>query len=112
MPECSLKELGGRIARFERPKGVSEGVVFRCPTCPDEWRHSIVVTWSGPSLYPSGAVWTLESAPETSALTLSPSINCDVPPVYPPGWSDEDKREDERTRCRFHGWVKNGKATW
>lgn len=110
MNERPLFELNGRITKIDNQGQICEGVVFLCPLCP--WTHSIIATWSGPSLYQSGAVWRLQSAPEIDVLTLSPSINCDVPPVYPDGWSEEDKKEDEETRCRFHGWVQNGKVSW
>ncbi len=99
MPECSLKDLDGRIARFRAldAKAPSDGVSFNCPSCPPERRHKIAVNWSGPSIVAGGDLWKLESAPDVAALTLSPSINCDV--GRPDG-------------CRFHGWVRKGIVQW
>jgi hypothetical protein len=110
--ELRLSELNGRLRQIKQPSGLTEALSFTCPTCPEERRHTITVPWSGPSIFRSGDVWKLESAPEIDVLTLSPSINCDVPPEYGPGWSDEEKAEDERKRCRFHGWVRNGMVRW
>lgn len=109
----SLAELDGSIRTFRCTNGViGDGVRFRCPSCPPEHQHSIVVTWSGGSLFPSGSVWRLVGTPEIATLTLQPSINCDVAPTYPEGWDEQDKAEDARERCRFHGFVTNGQVTW
>lgn len=112
MNERSLADLGARITSFRGERGVSVGVVFRCPTCPDDRRHSVIATWAGPSLYESGAAWNLESAPEVAVLTLTPSINLDVPYKLSDRLSEEEKRVQEANRCRFHGWVREGKVLW
>jgi hypothetical protein len=112
MSERTLAELDASIRTIRNENGNSVGVRFRCPTCPDSHRHHVTVTWSGPSLYEGGAVWKLESAPELAVLTLSPSVNCDVPQIYSDAWTEEEKREAEKTRCRFHGWVRDGKVIW
>jgi len=107
-----LTDLHGRITRFSRGDGSSpEGVVFDCPSCAkDNRRHSICVTWEQPSLFKSGAVWKLEGAADVVTLTVSPSINCDVPTEY----VDEDtgKREIIESDCKFHGFIRNGEVTW
>jgi hypothetical protein len=97
MNERSLKELDGRIAKFRTDKGSSTGVVFTCPSCPPAQRHHVVVNWEGPSILNNGNVWTLESAPDTSVLTLSPLINFD---------------DGTGVGCRFHGFVRAGKVQW
>jgi hypothetical protein len=112
MNERWLRELNGNIRQIQQSSGTTTAVRFTCPKCPEEYRHSITVSWAGPSLFRSGAVWKLESAPDIDVLTLSPSINCDVQPTYPDDWDAEDRAEDERTRCKFHGFVQNGMVRW
>lgn len=69
------------------------GVIFQCPCCDDG--HYIEAHWAGPSPFPSGAMWRLESAPDFALLTLSPSIDL-----------------TRTSNCTFHGWVRDGVVTW
>jgi len=46
--------------------------------------------------------WTMEGT-TLDGLSLTPSINCDIP------WKDKDGVEHESS-CKFHGYVKNGDA--
>lgn len=56
-------------------------------------------------------MWRLVDA-NIATLTLQPSINCDVRPEYSESWSQREIEENERTRCKFHGFVTNGEVTW
>lgn len=108
-----LSDLHGRITRFTtQDSGASpEGVVFTCPSCEkDNRRHSICVTWEPPSLFASGAVWKLEGSADVETLTVSPSINCDVPIVVVD--PDTGKKETVESDCKFHGFIRNGEVTW
>lgn len=89
MTERTLRELDGEITQIDG----RDGVFFDCPCCTPT--HGICATWSGPSLYPSGAVWRLEGEPNLDELTLTPSIDC-----------------SSSGHCTFHGWVQGGKVRW
>jgi hypothetical protein len=99
-----LTELEGRLGGWDD----SQGVWFKCPSCNNG--HSIYVPFAGASPYKAG-LWTLHSAEDLTTLTLTPSVNLDVPRTDPK-WTDEQKAQYERTRCRFHGFVTNGEVTW
>ncbi len=43
--------------------------------------------------------WQIESGSSLDDLTLSPSINCDIP-----------SKDGTPSICKFHGYVKNGEA--
>lgn len=106
MNERPLTELNAEFDTVDQ----SRGVWFDCPLCPNG--HGIYVPWEGKSPFASGAMWQLQSEPDLAVLTLSPSVNCDVAPVWPADWSEEKKALHERTRCKFHGWVQQGKVRW
>lgn len=108
-----------------------QGVLFRCPSCGagltpvDDHEHSrrflvgvhsILVLFSNPrGIEPAPADagpgleggrhprWTIEAGSTIDDLTLSPSINCDIP------WKDAEGVQHESS-CKFHGYVKNGEA--
>lgn len=89
-----LRELDAAFMVLDE-QGISQPVlVFICPACTDG--HSIMVGWTEPSIYPSGAVWK-KTGDTVDDITITPSINCDVGPD---------------SSCRFHGWVTNGVVTW
>lgn len=110
----------------------AQGVMFQCPSCgagkdvvDDPERpgrryvagaHYIQVLFSNPvgtDPAPADAGvtggdgtshprWTM-GGNSLDDLTLSPSINCDIP------WKD-DQGVEHPSSCKFHGWVKNGDA--
>jgi hypothetical protein len=106
-----------------------QGVTFQCPSCgagcergEEDGRrflrgaHYILVMFSNPrgvEAAPPDAhlrndgtpnpQWKIESGSSLDDLTLSPSINCDVP------WKDADGVEHPSS-CKFHGFIKNGDA--
>lgn len=102
----------------------AQGVLFQCPLCgaglePGEENgrrflrgaHYILVCFSNPVMTnvapdttAGGAPrWRIESGSTLDDLTLSPSINCDIP------WKDKDGVEHPSS-CRFHGYIRNGEV--
>lgn len=95
----------------------AQAVLFQCPKCAigketgekDGRRfvrgaHHVKVCFANPRGAPVAPVeyddnprWTMEGT-SLDDLTLSPSINLDVP-------------ENGVDSCKWHGWVKNGDAT-
>lgn len=95
MPERRLLDLD---PSWWEQRGESDpaGVLFDCPSCADPGAgHSILVPWKGPSPFPSGHVWRLDSAADFAVLTLSPSVNLDL-----------------GGGCKFHGWIQGGMVRW
>lgn len=88
-----LTELDAEITSVSGRPQENDCLLFICPTCRDG--HGIMVSFIGPSLYPSGAMWE-KSGSGLEDLTISPSINCDYP------------LEDGSRPCRFHGFVRDG----
>jgi hypothetical protein len=106
-----------------------QGVQFQCPSCgagkergEEDGRrfirgaHYIQVLFANPrNVAPAPADagcddshgghprWMIESGSTLDDLTLSPSINCDIP------WKDAQGVEHP-SACKFHGYVKNGDA--
>lgn len=102
----------------------AQGVMFQCPSCAEgkergeedgrrfvRGAHYIRVCFSNPrgaAVAPDGIAggkdrWKILSGSSLDDLTLSPSINCDIP------WRDE-KGVEHPSVCRFHGYVRNGEA--
>lgn len=102
----------------------AQGVMFQCPSCArgldrgeHEGRtffrgaHYIRVCFSNPrgtsvasDAFAGGKPRReLVSGTSLDDLTLSPSINCDIP------WKDADGVEHPSS-CKFHGYVRNGDA--
>lgn len=102
----------------------AQGVLFQCPSCAvgkergeEDGRrfvrgaHYIRICFSNPrgaapasDAYAGGNPrWELVSGSSLDDLTLSSSINCDIP------WKDKDGVEHS-SFCKFHGWVKGGDA--
>jgi hypothetical protein len=103
----------------------AQGVMFQCPSCgagkeqgEEDGRrfirgaHYIRVCFSNPrgaSVAPDAVAggkprWELVSGTSLNDLTLSPSINCDIP------WRD-DAGVEHASSCKFHGYVRNGDAS-
>lgn len=87
----------------------AHGVVFRCPVCKSVSGHPIEVTFAGRGVTDdhgsrgSGGEptrWAIVSGSGLDDLTLSPSINCDIP-----------RKNGEPSACKFHGHIKNGEAS-
>lgn len=104
-----------------------QGVMFQCPKCAigkergeEDGRrfirgaHYILVFFSNPRGAPVAPAdadlrndgsrnprWSIKSGTTLDDLTLTPSINCDIP------WKDADGIEHESS-CKFHGFIKNG----
>jgi hypothetical protein len=102
----------------------AQGIMFQCPKCgqglergEEDGRrfivgaHYILVFFANPiganpapanaSLRKNGKPnprWTITSGTTLDDLTLSPSINCDIP----------DEETGEPSTCKFHGFVTNG----
>lgn len=127
-----LRELDAQFITGASEKGYrrqdtiagAQGVLFQCPSCAvgkergeEEGRrfirgaHYIRVFFSNPRGAPkvSDAVaggkprWKLVKGTGLDDLTLSPSINCDIP------WKDANGVEQPSV-CKFHGYVRNGEA--
>lgn len=110
----------------------AQGIMFRCPRCADGkpiesdserpgrryvvGAHYIEVLFANPrgvAAAPTDAGvgngsggrprWQIESGSTFDDLTLTPSINCDIP------WKDEHGVEHE-SGCKFHGYIRNGDA--
>lgn len=124
--------IGSRRLASESVDG-AQGVLFQCPSCAAgkdvvadlerEGRryvvgaHSIQVLFSNPrgvepapadagvtgADHTSHPRWQIEGGTSLDDLTLSPSINCDIP------WTD-DAGVEHPSVCKFHGYVKNGEA--
>lgn len=121
-----LRDLDGRFfGRVDAAKRMSfmqgdtldgaQGVMFQCPRCSEgkpvgcdgtgfAGAHYVKVCFSNPrnaevapAEYDHNPRWEM-SGNGLDDLTLSPSINLDVP-------------ENGEGGCRWHGWVKNGDAT-
>lgn len=103
----------------------AQGLMFQCPSCgaglergEEDGRrfiigaHHIRICFSSPRGAPvasnafagNGHRWKIESGSTLDDLTLSPSINCDIP------WKNPDTGVEYPSSCKFHGWVKNGDA--
>ena len=78
MSEIPLSELSGEC--FTRQgKDHNDVVWFLCPLCKPQ--HGIMVSWEPPSLFENNCVWQ-KTGDTTENITISPSINCDVPSTY------------------------------
>lgn len=115
-------EKGGSV----RQDGIAgaQGVLFQCPTCAvgkergeENGRrfirgaHYIRVPFANPrGARPAPAAaagkvrWKLVSGTGLDDLTLSPSINCNIP------WRDPETGVEHPSSCKFHGYVRNGEA--
>lgn len=108
----------------------TQGVMFQCPSCGAglergeeggrrfiRGAHYIRTFFANPrdvEVAPADADlrsdgtpnprWEIVSGSTLDDLTLSPSINCDIP------WKDKDGVEHPST-CKFHGYVKNGEVS-
>lgn len=111
---------------YTRQDGIegAQGLMFQCPSCgagkergEEDGRrfirgaHYIRVCFSNPRNAPvAGDVvaggkppWELVSGTSLDDVTVSPSINCDIP------WQDEQGVSHESS-CKFHGFVREGDA--
>jgi hypothetical protein len=105
-----------------------QGVMFQCPKCSEglergeedgrrfvRGAHYIRIFFANPrgvaaappdaDLRSDGTAnpqWQMRGT-SIDDLTLTPSINCDIP------WKDANGVEHESS-CKFHGWVTNGDA--
>jgi hypothetical protein len=86
--------------------------MFQCPKCgeghPRAFSNPIGVTPTPENAHPRkdgtpNPRWKIESGSSLEDLTLSPSINCDIP------WKDEQGVE-HTSDCKFHGFVRGGDA--
>lgn len=93
-----LKELFGEFRSVGTAKGTTQCLLFVCPVCP--CGHGILVNYTAPALYSSGAVWT-KTGTGIDDVSLTPSINCNVPSA-----------DGTPSNCKFHGWVTAGKVIW
>jgi hypothetical protein len=103
MPEKALSDLYGEIVSFQGRPNKGDILLFQCPLCPSG--HMIAVPWMPPAIHTSGCVWQ-KTGSTIEDITISPSINCDVP------GKDPETGEAIPSDCKFHGWVKNGKVSW
>jgi hypothetical protein len=107
-----------------RAEGIegAAGVMFQCPKCGEglergeedgrrfiRGAHYIMVCFANPigasaapTEFDHNPRWLMEGS-SLDDLTLSPSVNCDIP------WKDAAGVEHPSS-CKFHGWVKNGDA--
>lgn len=129
-----LLEIDGHFFAQTTPDGTAvnwdqlegaQGVMFQCPSCgagkergQEDGRrfiigaHYIRVCFSNPRGAPVASDqfacgnprWEIVSGSSLEDLTLSPSINCDIP------WKDKDG-VDHPSSCKFHGWIRNGDAS-
>lgn len=104
----------------------AQGLRFQCPKCgegkesgEEDGRrfligvHSIRICFSNPRGAPvasdafagNAARWKIESGTSLDDLTLSPSINYDIP------WKHPDTGVEYPSTCKFHGYIKNGDAS-
>jgi hypothetical protein len=98
--EKSLRELKGQFVKFaERADNV---LMFDCPVC--ERGHSIAVSFTAPSLFGSGAIWS-KSSDDIATVTVSPIIDCTGALKLADG-------REIKSQCKFHGWVRDGKVQW
>lgn len=109
MSSRSLVSLDGHFGDLTHERGSAHGVWFDCPTCNPA--HGIFVPFAGVSPYRDGP-WTLQGPPDLDVLTLTPSVNLDMPREWPKEWPDERKALAEANRCKFHGFVTKGQVTW
>lgn len=128
-----LRELDARFlgrvipaeksAHYQESLDGAQALMFQCPSCgaglergEEDGRrfirgaHYIKVCFSNPRgaaaapvEYDDNPRWTIEAGSSLDDLTLSPSINCDIP------WKNKEGVEHPSS-CKFHGWVKNGDA--
>ena len=85
-----LSDLQPEFDDVKHGDSFCRALTFECPACSD---HAIIVPFSGVSLFPSGAMWTLVGAEDIATATLTPSIHV-------------------RGGCGFHGYVTNGEVRW
>lgn len=113
---------GCRMSNSDSVDGM-QGISFQCPKCGEEKQrgeedgrgfirgaHYIRVFFANPTNTAVAPVeadanprWTM-SGEWLDTLTLSPSINCDIP------WKDAQGVEHPSS-CKFHGFVRNGDAS-
>lgn len=122
---CEASNGGSRLSRQDSVEGM-QGVMFQCPSCgaglergEEDGRrfirgaHYIRAFFANPQGAPvaphdadlrtdgnPNPRWTM-SGTSIDDLTLTPSINCDIP------WKDKDGVEHP-SGCKFHGFVTNG----
>lgn len=110
----SLRELHARfISRYDPTQGSfheqgelragAQGLLFECPlpTCD----HSIIVWFRDSNVPPEASPkprWVAQGD-SIDNLTLSPSINLDVPYV-------DDKGVSHPSSCKWHGFITSGQA--
>jgi hypothetical protein len=118
-------ETTGNTSRDRETLEGAQGVLFQCPTCAigkergeEDGRrfvrgaHYIRICFSNPRGAPVASDefacgnprWEIVSGTSLDDLTLSPSINCDIP------WKDKDGVEHP-SWCKFHGYVRAGDAS-
>ena len=101
MNRKKLTGLQGEFVQIDkRPE--RDCLMFECPACDNG--HMIMISWNPPSLFKSGAIWK-KTGTTLEDVTISPSINCDVP------W-ENSKGNMQESNCKFHGWVRNGQVEW
>lgn len=113
----SASATGSRMLDSDKVDG-AQGIMFQCPGCAQgkevgeedgrrfvRGAHYIKVYFSNPmgvAIAPPDADdnprWEMEGT-SLDDLTLSPSINCDIP-----------QEDGTPSVCKFHGHVKNGEA--
>lgn len=101
MREWKLSDLEGEMW-FRLGRTVADGVFFACPCC--ENRHGILISWTPPSVVENGFVWTKTGGDSIDNLSISPSVNCDIP------WKNTRTGELHPSKCLFHGFIRNGKV--
>lgn len=101
----------------------AQGILFQCPSCAvgkergeENGRrfirgaHSLRIPFANPRGAPPAprsygkARWRIVKGTGLDDLTLSPSINADIP------WRDQNGVEHPSV-CKFHGYVRNGDAS-
>lgn len=102
----------------------AQGILFQCPKCSEGKErgqderggfvvgaHYISVCFSNPrgALVAPDVIaggkprWEIVSGTTLDDITLSPSINCDIP------WKDKDG-VTHPSSCKFYGYIRNGDA--
>ena len=88
----SLKELHGEIKSLQGRPNKKDVLYFVCPLCTPP--HGIMVSWMPPSMTMRGFIWN-KTGDNINNISIFPSIDC-----------------TQGGRCKFHGWVKEGKVIY
>lgn len=108
MNRVKLSELHGEF--FDHIRG-QPCLYFVCPSCKSKGLHAhgIIVGWTAPSFFKSGAIWQ-KSGDTIQDVTISPSI--DLTGSSEIEDSETGKMKTIPSTCSFHGFVRNGWVEW